>query len=139
MDYQAVIVQIQDSSSRPTINTGEPIYINIASSESTVGFISPMLTIGQGDSQVLGFFTVSNVPGTTSITAQASGLTTSQATLTTHLVDLATMNVQVTATSYALLNGNKTDVTAYVTEKGNPMTGVTVKFSSDSAGNIYNS
>jgi hypothetical protein len=93
-----------------------------------------MLTIGQGASQVLGFFTVSNVPGTTSITAQASGLTTSQATLTTHLIDLATMNVQVTATSYALLNGNKTDITAYVSEKGNPMTGVTVKFSSDNGG-----
>jgi len=134
LNYQAVIVQIQDSSSRPTVNAGEPIYINIASSEASVGFISPMLTIGQGASQVLGFFTVSNAPGTTSITAQASGLTTSQATLTTHLIDLETMNVQVTATSYALLNGNKTDITAYVSEKGNPMTGVTVKFSSDNGG-----
>jgi hypothetical protein len=134
VNYQAVIVQIQDSSSRPTINTGEPIYVNIASSESTVGFISPMLTINQGESQALGYFTVTEVPGTTSITAQASGLTTSQATLTTHLVDLATMKVEVTAASYALLNGNKTDITAYVTEQGNPLTGVTVKFSSDNGG-----
>jgi hypothetical protein len=134
MNYQAVIVQIQDSSSRPTVNTGEPIYINIASSESTVGSISPMLTIGQGDSQVLASFTVSNVPGTTSITAQASGFTTSQATLTTHLIDLSIMNVEVTAESNALLNGNKTDITAYVSDKGNPMTGVTLKFSSDNGG-----
>jgi hypothetical protein len=134
MDYKAVIVQLQDSSSRPTLNTGEPIYINIASSESTVGFISPLVTIGQGESQASGFFTVSDIPGTTSITAQASNLGTSIATLTTQLVDLSTMNVEITAMAYSLLNGNKTDITAYVTEKGTPMTGATVKFSSDNGG-----
>jgi uncharacterized membrane protein len=134
VDYPAVIVQIQDSSSRPTKNTGEPIYINVASSESSIGFISPMLTIAQGNSQAVGFFTVSDVAGTTSITAQASGFTTSQATITTNKIDLSTMNVQVTAASYALLNGNKTDITAYVTEKGIPMTGATLKFTSDNGG-----
>jgi hypothetical protein len=134
MAYQVVKVQIQDSSSRPTVNNGESIYINIASSEATVGFISPMLTIEKGTSQVLGTFEVSNVPGSTSITAQASGLTTSQAKLTTYLVDLSIMNAQVNATSYSLLNGNKTDITAYVSDKGNPITGATVKFSSDSGG-----
>jgi len=134
MEYQIVKVQIQDSSSRPTINTGEPIFINIASSESTIGFISPMLTIEQGNSQVLGTFKVSNAPGTTSITAQASDLTTSQAKLTTYLIDLSVMNTQINATSYTLLNGNKTDITAFVTEKGNPISDATVKFSSDSGG-----
>jgi hypothetical protein len=134
MEYQVVKVQIQDSSSRPTVNTGEPILINIASSEATAGFIAPMLTIEQGNSQVLGTFKVSNVPSSTSITAQASDLTTSQAKLTTYLVDLSIMNAQINATSYALLNGNKTDITALVTENGNPITGATIKFTSDSGG-----
>jgi len=136
MTYNAVIIQLQDSSGRPTNNTGEIIYVNIASSESTVGFISPMLTIGQGASQGLGSFTVSNVPGTTTLTAQASGFPTSQATLTTQQVDLSKMNVKVTATSNAVLNGNKTELSVYVTENNNPVTDATIIFSSDSGGSF---
>ncbi len=132
--YESVLVQLQDAQSRPTINNGSNIYVNMFSSETTVGNISPLLTINPGESQVLGNFEVTNSPGSTTITAQASNFVTAQAKLTTYTIDLSVLKVQLTPTAQSLLNGNNTVITASVTADGAPVAGATVRFTSDNGG-----
>jgi hypothetical protein len=77
---------------------------------------------------------VTNTPGKTTVTAQASGYTTGQASTTTTAIDFSSLVITVTANPTSVLNGNKTEITAYITVQGNPITDATVSFASDNGG-----
>ena len=132
--YVSVLVQLQDAQSRPTINNESSLFVNIFSSETTVGNIAPLLTINTGESQVIGIFKVTNTPGSTTITAQASDFVTGTAKITTYTIDLAVLKILLVPKEQSILNGNKTDITAVVTASGAPTSGITVKVTSDNGG-----
>jgi hypothetical protein len=133
-EYKAIFVQLQDGQSRPTENPGEPIYVNMFSSESSIGFIYPLLTIDKGKSLVVGSYEVSNSPGSTTITAQASNFATGQAKLTTYQIDLSAIEIELTSMTEALLNGKKTDLIASVKADGIVLDQANLKFTSDNGG-----
>ncbi len=78
--------------------------------------------------------TVTNAPGTTSITAQASGYTTAQTSITTNLIDYSPLQITLTANPTTVYNGYTSTITAHVTANGAPVTGATVSFASNNGG-----
>jgi hypothetical protein len=132
--YQAIQVQLQDSQGRPAKDPQADVSVNLFSSQPTVGVVSSTLTIPFGKTQATGTFTVTNAPGTNTITAQASGYTTGQAQITTYLIDFSTLQITVTANSTNVNNGYNTEITAYVTANGAPITGATITFTSNNGG-----
>jgi hypothetical protein len=132
-DYKLVLVQLQDSAGKPT-KALENIYINMFISEPAVGSISPMLTIAQNETQVTGIVSIKNGPGSSTFTAQASNFATVQTKVTTYTIDFSTLRTTLSVVSDNILNGNKTDITAYVSADGNPVIGATVKFTSNNGG-----
>ncbi len=132
--YQAIQVQLQDSQGRPARDPQADVTVSLFSSEPTVGDVSGTLTIPFGKSHATGTLTVTNAPGTTSITAQASGYTTGQASTTTTTIDFSSLVITVTANSTSVLNGNKTEITVYINVQGDPITGAKVTFTSNNGG-----
>ena len=100
--YQTIQVQLQDTLGRPAKSTGAEANIKLFSSQPLVATVSSMLTIPIGKSTVLGSLTLTYSPGNTTITAQASGYTTGQTTLSTYLIDSYTLSAS------AGLNGSIT-------------------------------
>jgi hypothetical protein len=90
--YQAIQVQLQDTLGRPAKSTGAEANIKLFSSQPTVAAVSSILTIPIGKSTALGNLTLTYSPGNTTITAQASGYTTGQTTLSTYLIDSYTLS-----------------------------------------------
>jgi hypothetical protein len=86
-EYQTIQVQLQDGLGRAAKSTGAEVGVKLFSSQPTVGTVSSMLTIPLGQSIALGKVTLTYTPGNTSITAQASGYTTGQTTVTAYLID----------------------------------------------------
>lgn len=132
--YQIVQVQLQDAQGRPARAPETDVTVSLFSSKPSVGEVSSTLTIPFGETLGLGTFTATNSPGSSSITAQASSYTTDQATVTTHTIDFSPLNVEVVANPESILNKNKTEITAYISVDGEPITGATVKFASDNGG-----
>jgi hypothetical protein len=89
--YQAIQVQLQDTLGRAAKSTGAEANIKLFSSQPAVAAVSSMLTIPIGKSTVLGNLTLTYSLGNTTITAQASGYTTGQTTLSTYLIDSYTL------------------------------------------------
>jgi hypothetical protein len=85
--YQTIQAQLQDTLGRPAKSTGAEANIKLFSSQPAVAAVSSMLTIPIGKSTALGNLTLTYTPGNTTITAQASGYTTGQTTLSTSLID----------------------------------------------------
>jgi hypothetical protein len=131
--YQIVQVQLQDSQGRPT-KSSEDLQIDSFSSQPAAVTINPILTIHAGKTQTTEAIKVTNTPGTTTISAQAANFTLGQASITTIFIDLSTLKVDLTVNPQAVLNGNKTTITSYVTADGNPVAGATLKFASDNGG-----
>lgn len=132
--YQAIQVQLQDAQGRPAKDPQADVNVNLFSSQPTIGDVSSTLTIPFGQTQATGNFTVTNSPGTATITAQASGYSTSQTSITTYLIDYAPLQITVTANPTSISNGYNTALTAYVTANGAPVTGATVQFTSNNGG-----
>jgi hypothetical protein len=78
--------------------------------------------------------TVTNAPGTTAITAQASGYTTATTSITTSLIDYSPILITLTATPNTVYNGYTSTITANVTANGAPITGATISFASNNGG-----
>ncbi len=85
--HQIVQVQLQDAQGRPALNTGVDLDVKLFSSQPTVAVVSPTLTISSGKSLAIGSITTTDMPGNTTITAQASGYTTGQTNITTSAID----------------------------------------------------
>ena len=133
--YNAVQVQLQDSSGKPALDPDGDVTVSLFSSEPTVGTVPTTLTIPFGKVYATATFTSTNMASQTTITAQASGYTTGQAKLTTFLIDLSALTVAVTANPEVIASGKQTNITAYVTYDGtSPALGATVKFTSNNGG-----
>ncbi len=134
--YPAIQVQLQDSQGRPAKDPQSDVTISLFSSQPTVGTVSSTLTIPFGNTQATGTISVTNAPGTNTITAQASSYTTGQATITTYLIDLSPTQITLTADPEAVNNSGKSQITAYITADGTPVTGATTKFTSNNGGKL---
>jgi hypothetical protein len=132
--YQAIQVQLQDAQGRPAKDPQSDVIINLFSSQPTIGVVSSTLTIPFGKTQATGNFTVTNAPGTTAITAQASGYTTAQTSITTNLIDYSPLQITLTPNPNSLNNGFTSTIIANVTANGAPITGATISFASNNGG-----
>ena len=131
--YEIIQVQLQDSQGHPAKDPVANVTVSLFSSQPEIGEVSSTLTIPFGKTHATGEFTVTNAPGSSSVTAQASSYTTGQGTITTYTIDFSTLDVELTAPE-CVLNGNKTEITAYVSVEGTPVTEPTVKFTSNNGG-----
>ncbi len=134
--YQSIQVQLQDSQGRPAKDPQIDVNLNLFSSQPIIGTVCSTLTIPFGQTQATGTLTVTNTPGSTAITAQASSYTTGQGTITTYIIDFLPLQITATTDSASIQNAQKTNVTVYVTADDNPLTGATIKFASDNSGSF---
>jgi hypothetical protein len=132
--YSAIQVQLQDSQGRPAKAPSGDVIVNLFSSTPTVGTVSSTLTIPFGQTQATGTISVTNSPGTTSITAQASSYMTGEASLTTYVIDFLPLRVTLKPDTQTVGNGQQLNITAYITANGAAITGATVQFTSDNGG-----
>jgi hypothetical protein len=132
--YQAIQVQLQDSAGRPAKDPQSDVTVSLFSSQPTFGTVSSALTIPFGSTQATGAISATNAAGATVITAQASSYTTGQATVTTYLIDLTPIEVAVISDPATVNNAGKSQITAYITGDGTPVTGATVQFTSNNGG-----
>jgi hypothetical protein len=109
--YEIIQVQLQDSQGHPAKDPVADVTVSLFSSQPEVGEVSSTLTIPFGKTHATGAFTVTNAPGSSSVTAQASSYTTGQDTITTYTIDFSTLDITLTAPE-SILNGNKTTFTA---------------------------
>jgi hypothetical protein len=134
--YQAIQVQLQDAQGRPAKDPQADVNVNLFSSQPAVGVVGSTLTIPFGQTQATGNLTVTNAPGTTAITAQASGYTTVQTSISTNLIDYSSLQITLTSNPSNVNNGYTTTITAYVTANGASVTGATISFSSNNGGSF---
>lgn len=80
--YECIFVQLQDSTGRPA-RALEDTIISLSSSLTSVGTLDPTITIQAGETFAVATFDSTFTPGSTTITAAASGFATVQATLST--------------------------------------------------------
>ena len=132
--YQPIQVQLQDAQGRPAKDPQANVDVNLFSSQPTIGVVTSILTIPFGKTQATGNFTVTNAPGTTAITAQASGYTTGLTSITTSLIDYSPLQIMLTANPNSVTNAYTTSITAFITANGAPVTGTTLSFTSNNGG-----
>ncbi|MEM2767446.1 MAG: carboxypeptidase regulatory-like domain-containing protein [Candidatus Bathyarchaeia archaeon] len=80
--YEAIFVQLLDDKGTPT-RAKKDIKVGLSSSNIYVGSVEPEITIRAGETYAVAKFNSTFTPGTTTITASASGFATEQATVTT--------------------------------------------------------
>jgi len=135
--YNAIQVQLQDSSGKPALDPNGDVTVLLFSSEPTVGIVPTTLTIPYGKTYATVSLTSTYAAGTTTITAQTSGYTLGTAQMKTYLIDLYPLTVTLTADPMTVVRGKQTNITAYVTDPGeNPTPGATVTFASSNGGNF---
>jgi hypothetical protein len=83
--YDAIVVQLQDSSGSPAKAPQEGIQVTLSSSNTAVGTVTPSVTIEAGKTQAVANFTTGAV-GSAVVTAVASGYTSKQTTIKTQSV-----------------------------------------------------
>ncbi|HTY74669.1 MAG TPA: carboxypeptidase regulatory-like domain-containing protein [Candidatus Nanoarchaeia archaeon] len=92
--YQALFVQLQDSTGTPAKAPVGGIQATLTSSNATVATPDSSVTIPEGQTYVLANVRTSS-PGTVTITATASGYTTAQAPLNVQLVGNTATSVKI--------------------------------------------
>jgi hypothetical protein len=80
--YEAVFVQLQDAKGNPA-RALKDMDVSLSSSNTYVGSVDPLITIRQGETYASAKFYSTYTPGSTTITAAASGFATVQASITT--------------------------------------------------------
>jgi len=80
--YDSILVQLQDSRGLPA-RALDDIVVSLSSSKTDIGSVDPTLTIRSGSTYALANFYSTYTPGSTTITAVASGYTSEQATIST--------------------------------------------------------
>ena len=80
--YECIFVQLQDSTGKPA-RALEDTIISLSSSLTSVGTLDPTITIPAGETSAVATFDSTFTPGSTTITATASGFATVQASLST--------------------------------------------------------
>ncbi len=134
--YQTIQVQLQDTQGRPAKDPQADVNINLFSSQPTIGVVSSTITIPFGKTQATGNLTVTNSPGETAITAQASGYTTGLTSIVTNLIDYSPLQITLTSNPNSVTNAYTTSIMAYITANSVPVTGATISFASNKGGSF---
>lgn len=103
--YESLQVQLQDTQGRPAINTGIDLNVKLFSSQPNVAVVSSTIIIPSGRSIAASNITTTYNVGSTTITAQASGYTTGQTSLTTSLIDSLTISTSCGPNGSIMPNG----------------------------------
>ncbi|MFB3888343.1 MAG: carboxypeptidase-like regulatory domain-containing protein [Candidatus Bathyarchaeia archaeon] len=94
--YDAVIVQLQDSAGTPAKAPIGDVEVTLSSSNETIGAVPPSIIIRGGSTHaVTTFRTTVNATGTAVVTAIASGYTSGQAAFTTQIIGAQPTNLKV--------------------------------------------
>jgi hypothetical protein len=80
--YGIIVVQLQDSHGAP-LRASASTEVRLSSSATNVGTVDQTVTIAQGTTAVSASFYATYTPGSTTITASATGYPTAQTTITT--------------------------------------------------------
>lgn len=80
--YKCIAVQLQDVNSKPA-RAQQDTTISLSSSSTNIGTADPSIIISKGSTYAFANFNSTNTPGTTTITAAATGYTTVQSSITT--------------------------------------------------------
>lgn len=135
--YDAVIVQLQDSSGNPAKDPVGAVKASLFSSKTEVGDVAPEVVIPFGETFAVAKFSSMYVAGSASITAQSSGYTAAQASMTVSLIDKYTLTISATAEPNPVNSSAQATLRIYVTYSGlAPAPGATVKLASDKGGNF---
>ena len=81
--YNAIMVQLQDSSGSPAKAPKEGVQVTLSCSETSVGTIASPITITGGQTYAIATFTTTTTTGSATITPIISGYTSKQATIKT--------------------------------------------------------
>jgi len=83
--YESIVVQLQDDGGSPARAPLGDVWVTLSSSNTTVGSCPSLAVIRAGETFVKTYFYSSLEPGTTVITAMASGYSTGQASVKTDI------------------------------------------------------
>ncbi|MEJ5327780.1 MAG: carboxypeptidase-like regulatory domain-containing protein [Candidatus Bathyarchaeia archaeon] len=135
--YNAVVVQLQDSSGNPASDPVDAIKVSLFSSKTDIGDVASEVVIPFGETFAVAKFSSMYAAGSTTITAQTSGYTAGQASMTVSLIDKYTLTISATAEPNPVNSSAQATLRIYVTYSGlAPAPGATIKFSSDKGGNF---
>jgi hypothetical protein len=93
--YQAVIVQLQDSTSTPAKAPINGVTVTLSSSNTNVGAVDPSVFIPAGTTYAIASFATSYNPGIATITPVASGYLSKTAKMTTEPAVTSPLSVQL--------------------------------------------
>jgi hypothetical protein len=132
---RTIVVQLQDAGGTPAKDPEGVVQLDLFSSQSEVGLVTQRVLIPYGGTYAVTTFNSTYIPGTTSITAISAGYASGQASLTTHLIDLFSLMVKVTAEPTVVNSSDRVSVRVYVSYEGRlPAKGATVSLTSSQGG-----
>lgn len=115
--------------------SSSPVTVQLVSQNLTVGSVTPSITIPIGSTYATATFTSTNVTGTVSISAVASGFLSADKTVKTVLLPL---KIQVTATPSSTYEKGQSQISILVTSNGTPVPNAAVAWAA-TFGSITNS
>ena len=135
--YDDVLVQLQDSGGNPARDPSGNVSVYLFSSMPQAGNVSSTTTIPYGETYSTVNFSSTYSGNSTVITALTSGYETGQATVTTYVIDLYTLDVSVAAQPSMVNSSGQTSITVYVAYNGlSPAAGATIDLTSDNGGSF---
>ena len=135
--YDDVLVQLQDSGGNPARDPSGNVSVHLFSSMPQAGNVSSTTTIPYGETYSTANFSSTYSGNPTAITALTSGYETGQATVTTYIIDLYTLDVSATAQPNMINSSGQTNITVYVAYNGlSPASGATIDLTSDNGGSF---
>lgn len=133
----SIVVQLQDEGGSPARDPEGIVHVDLFSSQSEVGWVTQRVYIPYGRTYTTAAFNSTHTPGTTSITAISAGYSSGQASLTTHLIDLFSLKLNLTAEPSMVNASDKVSLRVYVSYEGRlPAKGVTVSLASSHGGSF---
>jgi hypothetical protein len=93
--YQAIIVQLQDSTSTPAKAPINGVTVSLSSSNTNVGAVDPSVFIPAGTTYAIASFATSFNPGIATVTPVASGYLSKTAKMTTEPTVISPISVQL--------------------------------------------
>jgi len=133
--YQAIVVQLQDTSGNPAKHPFGDVNITLTSSNTQIGNVVKSAIIPFGSTYTIAAFYTTFTAGSTEITATASGYSSGKAKMTTCLIDQIILNIAFVEYPQSMKNGTAT-IRVYITANNTavnkiaPVSGATLKFSS---------
>ncbi len=123
--YNNIVIQMQNFTGGPQ-KSSSPVTVQLVSQNSTVGSVTPSITIQPGSTYASATFTSTNLTGTVSISAVASGFLSAEKTVKTAVLPLT---VRVTASPSLIPIGGHSEISILVSSNNIPVSGAAVSWS----------